>query len=284
MIESSHGHVRADILAHGNQRNTQNSKGLELVVFLFSIQMIIAEMQHFLDLQHVSGTSVSADINHGLSGLGDRVFDRLEGFKNSIRSILSSKEEKSETESHEFCIRFLQVFFFSFHEGLKNGTADLAVASTNKDQTTRQGSKTRQFHAETGITNNRQQELKNIFSCASSISDTETGQELDLNPLKNSNKLPKDGTGSQLHLVAVDILGQDRQSGIGFMLDIGRSETDRHERTRLDIIFIRVSILVNMRQSVLNVPEVDASKRRGGAHHSVIFVLVDPVGALFSSS
>lgn len=49
MIECAQRHLRADVFAHGNKCNAYGSKCLMQVVFFFFIEMVVADMEHFLD-------------------------------------------------------------------------------------------------------------------------------------------------------------------------------------------------------------------------------------------
>ena len=56
MIKWAKSHLSANIFAHGDQRNAKDCKRLKLVVFLCSVDMVITQVKHMLDLKNISSS------------------------------------------------------------------------------------------------------------------------------------------------------------------------------------------------------------------------------------
>lgn len=84
MVKLSQGHLSTDILTHSDECNAKDSESLKRVIFLASlfrlIDVIVAVVQHSLDLEHVARSCERADLHKDLRLLRDRVLDGLQRF------------------------------------------------------------------------------------------------------------------------------------------------------------------------------------------------------------
>lgn len=83
MIELPQRHLRADVLAHGDERDADHRERLERVVLLGRplfclVDMVVAVVQHRLYLQHVARARERADLHEDLRGLRDAVLHDLQ--------------------------------------------------------------------------------------------------------------------------------------------------------------------------------------------------------------
>lgn len=114
MVELPQRHLRADILTHGDECDTEDSEGLEGIISLFlllcllflslpillllllgfllfrGVNVLVAIVEHCLHPQNVSSTSKGASFDQDLSRLGDGMLDSLERLDRRVRSVLQA--------------------------------------------------------------------------------------------------------------------------------------------------------------------------------------------------
>ncbi|RNA39422.1 hypothetical protein BpHYR1_051454 [Brachionus plicatilis] len=95
------------------------------------------------------------------------------------------------------------------------------------------------------------------------------------------NTKTKNGRYANAVVLVIDIVGQQSQGWIAFVLYTGVHDAARQQRARLHIIFVRVQVLVDLSEAVLDVPQRQQTKSGRGAHNAVLFVLVNPHIGLF---
>jgi hypothetical protein len=89
VVELPQAHLGADVLAHGNHGNTEDGDRLVRRVFLLLVEVVVAVVEHALDLEDVAGAGIGADVDEDRGLLGDRVRDRLENLNRRVRGILA---------------------------------------------------------------------------------------------------------------------------------------------------------------------------------------------------
>lgn len=90
MIESSQRHFRADIFSHCDQGDTNCGKCLMQIIFLLLVYMIVAKMEHLLNLQDISSAGIGQHFDQNFSLCSKRVLDCFQSFNGCIRCILST--------------------------------------------------------------------------------------------------------------------------------------------------------------------------------------------------
>lgn len=100
MIELPERHLRTDVLAHCHECYGEHGEGLEGIILLTSallfasllrlLDVVIAVMEHCLNLKDVAGASERATVDKNLGLSGNSVWNRLQRFKSSVRRVLSA--------------------------------------------------------------------------------------------------------------------------------------------------------------------------------------------------
>jgi len=90
MVELPQTHLSSDILSHGDDRDSENGETLVGNVVLLLVEMVVAVVEHALDLKNVSSSSVGTDVGEDDGLLGDGVRDGLEDLDGSFRRVLST--------------------------------------------------------------------------------------------------------------------------------------------------------------------------------------------------
>lgn len=99
VVELSNRHVRSDVLAHRDERDSDDGQGLVKVVLLLRIEVVMAVVEHALDLEHVTGACERAHVDEDKRLLPDGRLDRLERLNRRVRSVLPSCARKAASAS-----------------------------------------------------------------------------------------------------------------------------------------------------------------------------------------
>mmetsp|Transcript_26313 Transcript_26313/g.75965 ORF Transcript_26313/g.75965 Transcript_26313/m.75965 type:complete len:697 (+) Transcript_26313:933-3023(+) len=227
-------------------------------------KMLGTVVEHLLDLEDVATASVGTGVQNDRRILGNLVLHRLESLNHGIGLLHSSEEEQTKAEAQESRMRVVQLLVGGLHHPLDDSAAHRLVTLANVDHTQSQSSKRHLEHtvgATLGRLDNGKEEVHHLLPSGTGVGNTKTG------------------AGGALHNVhiALDVLRQQRQGRVGIVLDAAAEDADGKSCTGLDVVLGRVQELIDLRQTLLDVPEEDGAERCRGRHHAVVLVLVQPL-------
>lgn len=179
MVESTHSHVAANLFAHRYERDTERGVTLMLVVLLFGVKVIIADVEHLLHLEHVSSARVCANLHQNACLFRKRVLNRLERLQRCIGCILLAQKQETQAHGHVPGVRILEMDLFALHHRLQNGASDIAVAAADENETQREGCRCGNLHRVGRIAHRGKEQLGQILPRRASVRDTQTAKGRD---------------------------------------------------------------------------------------------------------
>ena len=134
MVHSSQAHLLADVFTESNESHSDNSSYL-MDGLLFILLVFSAEMEHLLNLKHITRTCISTGLHHQLTESGSlfiwNKFTHLHGW---LSSALLSKEQKTKTKSENSHEWVVQVIRFFLHQSLQDTLSSIFVTGSTIDE------------------------------------------------------------------------------------------------------------------------------------------------------
>lgn len=88
MVHLAQRHLPTHVLAERYEGDSDDGERLVERVLLLGVEMLAAEVEHALDLEHVARPGVRAHVDEDPGLPADRVLDRPQGLDNRLRRIL----------------------------------------------------------------------------------------------------------------------------------------------------------------------------------------------------
>ena len=198
MVELPQRHLRPDVLAHRDDRETERGHGLMRVALLLGVNVLRAHVQHALDLEHVARAGERARLNEDEGRLGERVLDRLERLDRRVGRVLPTEVEKREGEGHEPAPLVAQLLVLALHHRLQDRHRHLGVARAGEDEAERERGDRGDLHRDGRVPDGRQEELADILARRARVGDADADRR----------------AHAQRHALGADVIRQQRERRI----------------------------------------------------------------------
>mmetsp|Transcript_82 Transcript_82/g.219 ORF Transcript_82/g.219 Transcript_82/m.219 type:complete len:255 (-) Transcript_82:1139-1903(-) len=227
--------------------------------------MFRALMQQPLNLEDIAAACVRASLDSESGILSDGVRDSLQCFENGFCLVLLSQIQKPEAHGEEVTQRAVQSTINSLplHQALEDRLRNLVIAGSHVDHAQGKRCHYRTLERGTSVHDDRGQILHQILTLKASVGKSKTDN------------------GSQLlkRLVRLQVLAKQSPCRVAFVVDTASDHAKRHQRSGLDVLLRRPLELVDLRQTIINVPQQKHPQRRRSTHHTMLLVLVQPSAA-----